>query len=178
MASFFVSRVDTEIDKRLDDDRHPRGRGAAGQGAIANARLAYQRTSRSSPATAGQALAAAGANPQRPLWASTGVKDPEYPDTLYVDRAGRADTVNTMPEKTIDAVADHGVIRGNTVTGTDAQAQRGVRRPGSPRHRPGRRRSRSWRPRASTSSRSPGTNCSNGHRQLDGAKRTVDARAA
>ena len=118
VASFFVSRVDTEVDKRLGDG-HPL-RGKAG---IANARLAYQAYEEVFAGSRWQALAAAGAKPQRPLWASTGVKDPAYPDTMYVTELVAPGTVNTMPEGTLDAVADHGVIRGDTVTGayTDAR---------------------------------------------------------
>ena len=118
VASFFVSRVDTEVDKRLGDE-HP----LRGKAAIANARLAYQAYEEVFAGSRWQALAAAGAKPQRPLWASTGVKDPAYADTMYVTELVAPGTVNTMPEGTLDAVADHGVIRGDTVTGayTDAR---------------------------------------------------------
>ena len=105
-------------------------------------------------------LADAGANPQRPLWASTGVKNPDYPDTLYVTDLVVADTVNTMPEKTLDAFADHGEVKGDMVSGKGDEAQalfdqleRG-RRSTSPTS------SGCWRRRASTSSRSPGTSSS------------------
>jgi transaldolase len=113
VASFFVSRVDTEVDKRLGDD-HP----LRGKAAIANARLAYEQYEKVAGSPRFQDLAAKGANTQRPLWASTGVKDPAYPDTMYVSELVVADTVNTMPEKTMDAFADHGEVRGDTVHGT------------------------------------------------------------
>jgi transaldolase len=122
VASFFVSRVDTEIDKRLDALGSPEAAALRGQAAIANARLAYQLYEEKFAGDRWDALAAAGANKQRPLWASTGVKDPAYDDTRYVVDLVAPNTVNTAPEKTIDAVADHGVIRGNTVEGTYAQA--------------------------------------------------------
>ncbi len=121
VASFFVSRVDTEIDSRLDKSGHAELRGRA---AIANARLAYQSYERVFASDRWAALAAAGAIPQRPLWASTGVKDPSYDDTQYVVELVAPGTVNTMPEATMDAVADHGVVRGDTVTMTYAEAQR------------------------------------------------------
>ncbi len=123
VASFFVSRVDTEIDKRL----HALGTDAAsallGQAAVANARLAYQAYEEVFATPRWRSLADDGARPQRPLWASTGVKDPAYPDTLYVTELVAPDTVNTMPEKTLRAVADHGQIHGDTITGTYAAAQ-------------------------------------------------------
>ncbi len=118
VASFFVSRVDTEIDKRL-----PEGHPLRGQAAIANARLAYQRYERVFSSDRWKALEAAGARPQRPLWASTGVKDPSYDDTRYVVELVAPGTVNTMPEATLEAVADHGVVRGDTVTTDYAEAQ-------------------------------------------------------
>lgn len=111
VASFFVSRVDTEIDKRLPDDSPLRGKAA-----IANARLAYEVFEEAFASERFNALPAA--NRQRPLWASTGVKDPAYPDTLYVTELVVADTVNTMPEKTLMAFADHGTVEGDTVHGT------------------------------------------------------------
>ncbi len=119
VASFFVSRVDSEIDKRLGDT-HP----LRGKAAIANARLAYQHYERIFAGDRWTSLAADGALPQRPLWASTGVKDPTYDDTRYVVELVAPGTVNTMPEATLDAVADHGVVRGDTVTdGYDEAAQ-------------------------------------------------------
>jgi len=121
VASFFVSRVDTEIDKRLEKaGADPALRGRA---AIANARLAYEHYERVFGTDRWKALADAGAKPQRPLWASTGVKDPAYDDTQYVVELVAPGTVNTMPEATLDAVADHGVVRGDTVTMTYAEAQ-------------------------------------------------------
>ncbi|GIF47631.1 transaldolase [Asanoa ferruginea] len=106
VASFFVSRVDTEIDKRLDKaGADPSLRGKA---ALANAQLAYQAYEEIVSSDRWRTLKAHGANPQRPLWASTGVKNPEYPDTLYVSGLIAPDTVNTMPEKTLKAYADHG----------------------------------------------------------------------
>ena len=118
VASFFVSRVDSEIDKRLGPDSPLRGKAA-----IANARLAYQHYERVVASDRWQALAAAGARPQRPLWASTGVKDPAYDDTQYVVELVARGTVNTMPEATLTAVADHGKIAGDTVTGNYLDAQ-------------------------------------------------------
>ena len=118
VASFFVSRVDTEIDKRLDKIGSPEAEALKGQAAIANARLAYQLWEKTYTGDRWAALEAAGAHKQRPLWASTGVKDPKYDDTQYVVELVAPDTVNTAPEKTIDAVDDHGVIHGNTIEGT------------------------------------------------------------
>jgi transaldolase len=112
VASFFVSRVDTEIDKRLDKLGKPELKGKAG---IANARLAYAAYEEVVSSERWQRLAAAGARPQRPLWASTGVKNPDYSDTMYVDQLVAPGTVNTMPEKTLDATADHAKITGDTV---------------------------------------------------------------
>jgi transaldolase len=121
VASFFVSRVDTEIDKRLDKSgAAPQLRGKAG---IANARLAYQHYEQVFATDRWRALAAAGAKPQRPLWASTGVKDPAYDDTQYVVELVAPGTVNTMPEATLEAVAEHGTVRGDTVTPAYAEAQ-------------------------------------------------------
>ncbi len=118
VASFFVSRVDSEIDKRLKDIGSPEAEALLGQAAIANARLAYQLYEQQFTGQRWEALSSAGAHAQRPLWASTGVKDPNYDDTRYVVELVAPGTVNTAPEKTIDAVADHGVIRGDTITGT------------------------------------------------------------
>ena len=123
VASFFVSRVDTEIDKRLDAIGTDAAKALKGRAALANARLAYQAYEEVVAADRWQALAREGANPQRPLWASTGVKDPAYPDTLYVTELVAPGTVNTMPEPTLLATEDHGVISGDTVTGGYAQAR-------------------------------------------------------
>lgn len=122
VASFFVSRVDAAVDPRLDALGTPEAAELRGKAAIANARLAYGIYEEVLASDRWQALAAAGAHPQRPLWASTGVKDPAYPDTLYVDELVVAGVVNTMPEKTLDAVADHGGDGHDTVTGTQADA--------------------------------------------------------
>jgi len=110
VASFFVSRVDTEIDKRLEKS----GADASlrGKAAVANARLAYQAYEEVFSSDRWKALETAGAKPQRPLWASTGVKNPDYDDTLYVSELVVANTVNTMPEKTMQAYADHGTLDG------------------------------------------------------------------
>ena len=124
VASFFVSRVDTEIDKRLEKIGTDEALALRGQAGVANARLAY--AAYEEVFVGGErydALKADGARVQRPLWASTGVKNPEYSDTLYVTELVAPNTVNTMPEKTIDAVADHGVITGDTVTGRADEAQ-------------------------------------------------------
>ncbi|MER7210280.1 transaldolase [Streptosporangium sp. NPDC020072] len=115
VASFFVSRVDTEIDKRLDKVGTPEAGALKGKAAVANARLAHAAYEDVVNSPRWQALSAAGARPQRPLWASTGTKDPSYPDTLYVDELVTRNTVNTMPEKTLNAVADHGRVTGDTV---------------------------------------------------------------
>ena len=123
VASFFVSRNDTETDKRLDKIGNEEARSLRGAAAIANARLAYQRYENVFGSARWSALAAAGAKPQRPLWASTGVKDPAYDDTRYVVELVAPGTVNTMPEATLNAVADHGKVRGDTVRGSYSQAQ-------------------------------------------------------
>ncbi len=116
VASFFVSRVDTEIDKRLEAIGTPDALALKSKGGIANARLAYQAFEQAFGSERAKGLLAAGANRQRPLWASTGVKDPTLPDTLYVTELAVNDVVNTMPEKTLEATFDHGVIEGDTVT--------------------------------------------------------------
>jgi transaldolase len=119
VASFFVSRVDTEVDKRL-----PAGSPLAGKAAIANAQLAYQRYQRVFSTDRWRALADAGATPQRPLWASTSTKNPDYRDVRYVEELIAPGTVNTMPEATMRAYADHGRTRPDTVTGSYRAAQR------------------------------------------------------
>ena len=123
VASFFVSRVDTEIDRQLQEIGSPEALAMRGRAGVANARLAYQAFQEVVQTPRWQSLADDGAHPQRPLWASTGVKDPAYPDTLYVTELVAPLTVNTMPEKTMDAVADHGVVTGNTLSGTADAAQ-------------------------------------------------------
>ncbi|MFG3043660.1 transaldolase [Streptomyces sp. NPDC048202] len=123
VASFFVSRVDSEIDKRLTAIGTDEALGLKGRAALANARLAYEAYEDVFSSARWQALATADANKQRPLWASTGVKDPAYKDTLYVDELVAPGTVNTMPEGTLKATADHGDITGDTVTGRYEQAR-------------------------------------------------------
>jgi transaldolase len=124
VASFFVSRVDSEIDKRLEKIGSQEALDLRGQAGVANARLAYAAYQEVfEGGERFEALKANGARVQRPLWASTGVKNPDYSDTLYVTELVAANTVNTMPEKTLDAVADHGEVKGDTITGTAAAAQ-------------------------------------------------------
>ncbi|AGS72890.1 transaldolase [Streptomyces collinus Tu 365] len=123
VASFFVSRVDSEIDKRLTALGTDEALALKGRAALANARLAYEAYEEVFASGRWDALAKAGANRQRPLWASTGVKDPAYKDTLYVDELVAPGTVNTMPEATLRAAADHGEITGDTVTGGYEQAR-------------------------------------------------------
>jgi transaldolase len=107
VASFFISRVDTEIDKRLDQADADAQKGRA---ALANAQLAYQAHQTVFSSDRWRALQAHGAQPQRPLWASTGVKNNDFPDTLYVSNLIAPGTVNTMPENTLMAHADHGAL--------------------------------------------------------------------
>ncbi|HLS75308.1 MAG TPA: transaldolase [Nocardia sp.] len=127
VASFFVSRVDTEIDKRLEAIGTEEALALRGKAGVANARLAYAEyldvfDNAGAHASTYKHLASSGALKQRPLWASTGVKNPDYPDTLYVTELVAPNTVNTLPEKTLEAVADHGEVRGDTVSGTAAEA--------------------------------------------------------
>jgi transaldolase len=123
VASFFVSRVDTEIDKRLEAIGSDEAMALRGKAAIANARLAYALYEEEFSSERFAALEAKGANRQRPLWASTGVKNPDYSDTMYITELVVPNTVNTMPEKTMMAFADHGELRGDMVSGTKAEAQ-------------------------------------------------------
>ena len=123
VASFFVSRVDTEVDKRLAAIGTDEALALKSKAAIANARLAYELFEQSFAGERWAALEAQGANRQRPLWASTGVKDPALPDTLYVTELVVADTVNTMPEKTMQAFADHGEVTGDEVSGKGDEAR-------------------------------------------------------
>ena len=123
VASFFVSRVDTEVDARLDKIGSPEAKALRGQAAIANARLAFQKFEEVFASQRWQAIAEAGGKPQRPLWASTGVKDPSYDDTQYVVELVTRGVVNTMPEPTLEAIADHGVVRGDTIRGAYLDAQ-------------------------------------------------------
>ncbi|WP_405534536.1 transaldolase [Streptomyces sp. NBC_00075] len=123
VASFFVSRVDSEIDKRLTALGTADALALKGKAALANARLAYEAYEDVFEGDRWTALGGARANKQRPLWASTGVKDPAYKDTLYVDELVAPGTVNTMPEATLNATADHGDIHGDAVSGGYAQAR-------------------------------------------------------
>src|SRR4051794_7617087 len=122
VASFFVSRVDTEVDKRLSAIGTDEAEGLKSKAGIANARLAYEVYEQQFATERAKLLVEAGANEQRPLWASTGVKDPSLSDTLYVEALVAPNVVNTMPEKTLDATFDHGNITGDTVTGTYAES--------------------------------------------------------
>jgi transaldolase len=117
VASFFVSRVDSEVDKRLDKIGSEEAKALKGKAAIANARLAYEAYEEVFGGDRWKSLAAAGALPQRPLWASTSTKSPDFRDTIYVEELIAPGTVNTMPESVIIAFADHGETRGDTVTG-------------------------------------------------------------
>jgi transaldolase len=122
VASFFVSRVDTEIDKRLSAIGTDEALALKSKAGVANAQLAYEVFVESFATERAEALLESGANKQRPLWASTGVKDPSLPDTLYVTQLVADSVVNTMPEKTLEATFDHGVIEGDSVTGSYAAA--------------------------------------------------------
>ncbi|WP_067684137.1 transaldolase [Nocardia miyunensis] len=128
VASFFVSRVDTEIDKRLETIGTPEALELRGKAGIANARLAYAAyqdvfDGGKHTSTFAHLAASGGANAQRPLWASTGVKNPDYSDTMYITELVGPNTVNTLPEKTLEAFADHGTLDGDTVSGRGAEAQ-------------------------------------------------------
>ena len=122
VASFFVSRIDSTIDGLLKKNGAPEAEALLGKAAIANAHLAYQLFEEKFSSERWNALSAKGSNKQRPLWASTGVKDPAYPDTLYVVELIAPETVNTMPQSTLDALIDHGVVRGNSISGNYADA--------------------------------------------------------
>ena len=117
VASFFVSRIDAAVDALLKKSTSPEAGILLGKSAIANAHLAYQLFEEKFVSDRWSALSKKGANKQRPLWASTGVKDPAYPDTQYVIELIAPETVNTMPQTTLDALIDHGVVRGNTISG-------------------------------------------------------------
>ncbi|MDS1268754.1 transaldolase [Lipingzhangella sp. LS1_29] len=123
VASFFVSRVDSEVDRRLAEVGSEAATSLRGRAAIANARLAYAEFEHVLASERWRSLAADGAQPQRPLWASTGVKDPAFDDTRYVTELVAPSSVNTMPEATLHATADHGKIRGDTIRGTYEQAR-------------------------------------------------------
>jgi transaldolase len=134
VASFFVSRMDTEVDRRLGKVAASAADALRGKAAIANARLAYQLYEQKFATPRWSALHARGARPQRPLWASTSAKDPAYRDTMYVEELVAAGTVNTMPEATLHATAAHGELRGDTIHGSyqessavfDALAELGI----------------------------------------------------
>lgn len=118
VASFFISRIDSAIDALLKAKNSPAATELLGKTAIANAALAYDLFEQKSSTSAWKELEKAGAHMQRPLWASTGVKDPAYDDTRYVIDLVAPNTVNTMPQGTLDAVIDHGTFKGNTISGT------------------------------------------------------------
>jgi len=122
VASFFVSRVDTAVDARLQEIDTSEAKALMGKAAIANARLAWAAFEDRTSTDAWAMAVAHGANAQRPLWASTGVKDPAYDDTRYVIDLAVRGCVNTMPEGTLNAVFDHGQYRGDTVTGTATES--------------------------------------------------------
>jgi len=124
VASFFVSRVDTEVDDRLDKLGTPEAAALRGTAALANARLAYELFEKKFATPRWSALSARGARVQRPLWASTSVKDPSFADTMYVVELVAPDTVNTMPESTMHATQAHGTIRGDTIRGTYDESRR------------------------------------------------------
>lgn len=124
VASFFVSRVDTEVDKRLEKIGSEQASKLRGRAAVANARLAYERYSQVFASDRWQALADAGAHPQRPLWASTSTKNPDYRDVIYVEELIAPGTVNTMPEPVINAYAEHGETSGDTVTAAYDEARK------------------------------------------------------
>jgi transaldolase len=123
VASFFISRVDSEVDKRLDAIGTDEAKALKGKAAVANARLAYVAFQEVTTSDRWKQLDQAGAHRQRPLWASTGVKSEDLADTFYVSELVVDDTVNTMPEKTMQAFADHGEVTGDTVTGRGPEAQ-------------------------------------------------------
>jgi transaldolase len=125
VASFFVSRVDTEVDKRLDAIGTDEAKALKGKAAIANARLAFEAYEEIFASDRWRQIETTGAKPQRPLWASTGVKDPAYKNTMYVEELITAGVVNTMPQATIDAFAESGEVRGDTVR-ADYDADRKV----------------------------------------------------
>ncbi|WP_433228586.1 transaldolase [Micromonospora sp. CA-248260] len=124
VASFFVSRVDSEIDKQLDKIGSGEAKALRGKAAVANAQLAYERYTEVFSSDRWQALADAGAHPQRPLWASTSTKNPDYRDVIYVEELIAPGTVNTMPESVVTAYAEHGETRGDTITGAYEAARK------------------------------------------------------
>jgi transaldolase len=122
VASFFVSRVDTEVDRRLEAVGTDEALQLRGKAAVAQAKLAYQMFVDRFAGARWQPLAARGANLQRPLWASTSTKNPAYPDLLYVDTLIGPHTVNTLPDATIDAFCDHGVVHRTIDDGVEEAA--------------------------------------------------------
>ncbi len=124
VASFFVSRVDTEVDNRLDKIGTPEAAALRGKAALANARLAYELFEQKSATPRWEALKVRGARPQRPLWASTSTKDPAFSDTMYVTELAAPGTVNTMPEATLHATAEHGKLHGDAIAGTYDESRR------------------------------------------------------
>jgi transaldolase len=123
VASFFVSRVDTEVDERIDKLGTPEAEALRGKAAVANARLAYELFEQKFATPRWKALSARGARVQRPLWASTSVKDPKFADTKYVVELVAPDTVNTMPESTLHATREHAKLRGDTIHGTYSESR-------------------------------------------------------
>jgi transaldolase len=123
VASFFISRVDTEVDRRLLNDASPEARELVGAAAVAQAQLAYTMFTEVFSGPRWEALAARGARVQRPLWASTSTKNPDYPDTLYVDSLIGPDSVNTLPDATLEAFEDHGTVA-RTVDADPEEARR------------------------------------------------------
>ena len=119
VASFFISRVDVEVDRRLDAIGTDEARQLKGRAAVANGKLAYARFLETFAGPRWEALRARGARVQRPLWASTSTKNPDYPDTLYVDSLIGPDTVNTLPDDTLEAFDDHGTVARTVDTGLD-----------------------------------------------------------
>jgi transaldolase len=119
VASFFISRVDTEIDPRLEKIGTPEALALRGKAAVAQGKLAYELFTKAFSGPRWDRLAARGARVQRPLWASTSTKNPAYPDTLYVDQLIGPDTVNTLPDNTVEAFADHGTPARTVDVGVD-----------------------------------------------------------
>ena len=160
VASFFVSRVDTEVDDRLEKIGCAAALALRGQAGIANAQLAYAAYQEVfENGTRYAALSYDGARVQRPLWASTGVKNPAYPDTMYITGLVARHTVNTIPEPTLEAVAEHGVITGDTITGTAPQARQSST--ALPRSALTLEKcSSTWRTKGWRNSRPPGRSCS------------------
>ncbi len=138
VASFFVSRVDTEVDRRLEALNNDKALSLRGKAAVAQAKLAYQLFLERFSGPRWEPLKAKGAHVQRPLWASTSTKNPAYPDLLYVDTLIGPDTVNTMPDATVAAFMDHGTVARTVDQGADG-ARAEIEALGAGRHRYGRR---------------------------------------